>query len=354
MKILFLLLFCFLLPLQGNCGKKILMIGFIPKGGEEQLLCRKIPGAVMNSWFEAWWKISLELKKHDIELCFEQNTEFCKNFQRDSVEWERVASEYELFIYHDIPDYLNPICAEKLGHKSIAIVAEPPTVIKSQYNINLLNYFATVLSWNDDLINKEKIKKFSYPVLTTYKGGISFSERKKSCMMCGNKSSNFTHELYSERKKIIRFFKNDPHFFSLYGNGWEDLNIKAYKGIAPFKYPILREHLFNFCLENTTNTQGYITEKIFDAFEAGCIPIYLGPANIDTYIPKNCYIDYKRFPSLRELKKFMLQFNENDYLIFQEHIKNFLTSKQAEQFSEDEYTRIMLNEIKNNLHLTDM
>jgi hypothetical protein len=322
------------------------MVGFIPHGDEQQLSCRRIPGAVMNDWFEAWWEINQNLKDDDIYLFYEQNCLFCRNLNASSPEWNKLLSEYDLFVFHDLPSCLNPLCIEKLGHKSLAIIAEPPTVIPSQYDSRLLNKFASVFSWNDDIVNGKKIKKFFYPVLTRYQGGLPFSYRKISCMMCGNKSSTFRGELYSERKRIINYFKKDVDVFSLYGPGWEKLGIKTYKGNIPFKYPALRETIFNFCLENTTGVKGYVTEKIFDAFEAGCVPIYSGPSNIDEYIPRDCYIDYKRFKSLKDLREFMLDFTEAEYREYQKNIVKFLLSDQAKNFSAHRYANLMTHEIK--------
>lgn len=40
----------------------------------------------------------------------------------------------------------------------------------------------------------------------------------------------------------------------------------------------LRDFVFNLCPENT-NAEGYVTEKLFDAIESGCIPVYWGSNN---------------------------------------------------------------------------
>lgn len=44
------------------------------------------------------------------------------------------------------------------------------------------------------------------------------------------------------------------------------------------KIAYLRQFAFNICPENS-NSFGYVTEKIFDAIQAGCIPIYWGSFN---------------------------------------------------------------------------
>lgn len=165
-------------------------------------------------------------------------------------------------------------------------------------------------------------------------------------MLCGNKSSTTSGELYSTRKQIINFFLNDSENFSLYGPGWNFDQIPVYKGQVPYKYDVLKQHRFNFCLENIQGEQGYITEKIFDAFEAGCIPIYLGSSNISQYVPSHCYVDYSQFKCLTDLKKFMQNFTEEDYNVYLNNIQNYLKSKAAEKFSEDVYVKVMLKEIR--------
>jgi alpha(1,3/1,4) fucosyltransferase len=44
------------------------------------------------------------------------------------------------------------------------------------------------------------------------------------------------------------------------------------------KREFLQSYRFNLCPENS-NYKGYVTEKIFDAIYAGCIPIYWGSDN---------------------------------------------------------------------------
>lgn len=56
------------------------------------------------------------------------------------------------------------------------------------------------------------------------------------------------------------------------------------------KYKILSNYLFNFCSENALSrfngNEGHITEKIYDAVAAHCIPVYFG-GNIAKYTVLN-------------------------------------------------------------------
>jgi len=42
------------------------------------------------------------------------------------------------------------------------------------------------------------------------------------------------------------------------------------------KKPIMEQYKFSIYHENARNIPGYITEKIFDSFFAGCVPVYWG------------------------------------------------------------------------------
>jgi hypothetical protein len=44
------------------------------------------------------------------------------------------------------------------------------------------------------------------------------------------------------------------------------------------KHPYIQQFKFNLCPENS-NAEGYVTEKLFQAIAAGCIPIYWGSNN---------------------------------------------------------------------------
>ena len=149
-----------------------------------------------------------------------------------------------------------------------------------------------------------------------------------------NKRSNNKNELYGLRQKIINFFetkKTDD--FNFYGIFWPENKYKNYKGHIKTKLDVLKQYKFSFCFENTQNTPGYITEKIFDCFQAGCIPIYLGAKNIEQYIPKDCYINFNDFKNLDELYLFLKNFEENQWCNYYQKIANFLNSNQAQAFS---------------------
>jgi hypothetical protein len=57
-------------------------------------------------------------------------------------------------------------------------------------------------------------------------------------------------------------------------NNTDELNTRY----ANYKHDFIRQFKFNICPENS-NAEGYVTEKLFQAIAAGCIPIYWGSNN---------------------------------------------------------------------------
>lgn len=107
------------------------------------------------------------------------------------------------------------------------------------------------------------------------------------------------------------------------------------------KISILQKYRFCICFENTIGLQGYITEKIFSCFAAGCIPIYWGADNIENYIPKACFIDYRDFDSYAELYEFLSTMSLERYQKYCEATRDYLCSEQAEIFSPSSFDALI-------------
>lgn len=79
------------------------------------------------------------------------------------------------------------------------------------------------------------------------------------------------------------------------------------------KRNVLGRYKFNICFENS-NTDGYITEKIVDAFLTNTVPIYWGSeGNLDPF-PKEACICANDFPTLEALLERVREVDENNDL----------------------------------------
>lgn len=71
------------------------------------------------------------------------------------------------------------------------------------------------------------------------------------------------------------------------------------------KLATLSRYRFGLALENAIEPD-YVTEKLFDCFVAGTIPVYLGAPNVEDVLPgDHCYIRADYFASPRELAEYL-------------------------------------------------
>ncbi len=79
------------------------------------------------------------------------------------------------------------------------------------------------------------------------------------------------------------------------------------------KQEFISKYKFNIAFENSY-TNGYITEKLFDAKAADCIPIYWGGAarEIKSWLNPKAFIDFYNFKDVLELVEFVKYLDSND------------------------------------------
>lgn len=206
----------------------------------------------------------------------------------------------------------------------------------------LYDFYYRVYTFDDDLVDNKKFFKFYYPVLQPMIDGIpSFEEKNLCVMIAGN--------WIPERISILDFFVAQPRN-TLHVYGFPPMRFrytKMYKGqisgfySGPDKLNVLKNYKFCICFENTHTTPGYITEKIFDVFAAGCVPIYWGPDNVEDYIPPECYIDYRQFKNMQEMYDFITRVTESEYEHYIDHIREFLKSEKVQLFSMENFENIL-------------
>jgi hypothetical protein len=121
----------------------------------------------------------------------------------------------------------------------------------------------------------------------------------------------------------------------------------VFKGSADAdkKVEIMRNYKFYLCYENTYGINGLISEKIFDCFAAGCIPIYLGAPDIKNYIPADCFIDREDFSSYAELHRHLTTMNFAEYAGYITRIQNFMSSEKTEPFTVSTFTKTIISHL---------
>ncbi len=236
------------------------------------------------------------------------------------------------------------------SNKLLIYYAWEPEVVdnrNSGSNIRkLLSYFDAIFTWNDIIVDDKRILKINYPYYFFFQNKFprlsEFKNKKLLVNISGNKISFSKNELYSERARVIHFFeKNYPNEFELYGTGWPD-ELKVFKGSCKNKSEKYGQFKFALSFENMQNIDGYITEKIFDCFTSGIVPIYWGARNIDKYIPKNCYISFNG-TSIEELRNSLRKITYLEYLEYLYNIKSFLESDATSKFKPEFFVNQLIS-----------
>ncbi|WP_421535363.1 glycosyltransferase family 10 domain-containing protein [Pseudomonas marginalis] len=245
-------------------------------------------------------------------------------------------------------------------------------------NHKLFSSYRKVFTWDERLVDNDHIIKINFPneLRVNDVDGIT-SRNQFCCLISSNRALTIasTNDLYSERIIAIKWFeKNAPADFHLYGIDWNLPAAKAgyigkiqrrtwplinrvlksepfpsYRGKIESKYEVLKKTRFSICYENVKDLPGYITEKIFDCFFAGCIPIYWGASNITDYIPADCFIDRRKFSNMQDLYNLLKKMPDSEYTAYQQRIADFLKSKLAHPFSSPFFAETIVNTIVKDL-----
>lgn len=264
------------------------------------------------------------------------------------------------------------------------ILIEPPIIRPDNYDVRKHRPFKTVLTWKKDLCVSDPQKYRLYHIPNRVRSGnfstIPFSQRKLCTVINSFMVSVRANELYSERVRAIRWFEaHAPKDFDLIGTEWDkplfsgrlsalNLGIRfAYRRvtwlnrlktrrfpshIGPNRKPKhLTLHDYRFCIayENSIELD-YISEKIFDSFFSGCVPIYLGAPNILDSIPKDTFIDKRGFATYDEVYRYISRLSENEYNRYLNNIDSFLKSPGLQPFTVEGFIQTFISNYFDPLH----
>jgi len=241
-------------------------------------------------------------------------------------------------------------------HKLIYLVYDTP-IFPVHQDPKTLAIFGKVLTYNKDLIDN---KKFFYMVPMQARNDFDkkqsnffrywkkgFNAKKLCVLVATYWESSHPLELYRARKQLIKFFDDKPQDFDLYGRRWTDEFKKNIKSEwVNNKFSCINKYKFCIAYENATN-KGYISEKIFDCFYAGCVPIYLGAPDIEDFVPKNCFINRRRFKNNTALYHYIKNIKEEEYNEYLSNIRKYLlTDSRAELFTHEAFINTILEALK--------
>jgi hypothetical protein len=275
--------------------------------------------------------------------------------------------------------------------KNYLFLFETHLTVPLNSDCDYLNQFDEIFTWDIDLLKAREAGVlntiFDHVALTEiripnpipqefFTGDLPLEFAKRPqfcCMIASNRHANQfdVRELYSERVRAIRWFeKNAPHQFYLYGNGWKVPKKRlgrigkmiyrlekvipfltrrpvfpSYQGPTLTKLAALSKTRFCICFENARDISGYLTEKIFDCFFAGCVPVYFGEPNIQNWIPPECFVDFRNFNSYEDLYQYLNNMPESEFISMQNAARKFVCSDSFAPHSSQSFASKVIDRI---------
>jgi alpha(1,3/1,4) fucosyltransferase len=271
-------------------------------------------------------------------------------------------------IYRNVPVDLP---AREKRDRSFLIMLESRAVRPRNYDLGTHEFFAKIFTNADDLVDDRKYYKVNYTREFPSSLRDRLEGKEKFCVLiAANKKQEDPQELTSERLRLIRWFdRNHPEEFDLYGKDWDLYTFSGpprylkrlnryrcirklfaqlpscYRGMAESKSETLSKYRFCIAYENVSGVNGYITEKLFDAFIAGCVPVYFGAPNITAHVPKDCFIDRRDFVSHEDLYSHMKSITDWQFREYIERIEAYLGSEAAKEYTPVHFAETISREV---------
>jgi hypothetical protein len=234
--------------------------------------------------------------------------------------------------------------------------------------------FRHVLSWSDTPSLRQftrtpvPVEHFCWPQAfdAVHEHLWSESNRKFLVMMNANKLPRlYVDELYTARLRAVQYF----HAFGeidLYGRNWDraparvgktrtPATVRRYlsrgwelkqrfvpdplyvaaasatRGPSRSKSATFAQYRFALCFENSI-LKGWMTEKLFDCFFTGTVPVYWGAPDVLDWVPADCFIDMRQFAGFAELRAFLHSLTRAQEESYREAARAYLASERFDPF----------------------
>jgi hypothetical protein len=258
---------------------------------------------------------------------------------------------------------------------------ENPLIRPLNRDAATLDRYERWFGWDEHLADDPRFIRVPYP--NAFPSGVPAGPEARPLfcvLVASNKALTMLDERdqYAERVRIIDWFeRHAAEDFHLYGKGWEvraprpgrwgRLLGKAAKFMAKFgpaRSPYATWHgmvddkigllgMSRFCLahENCRDLPGYVTEKLFDCFRAGCVPVYVGPKEIRELVPAECFIDGRAFPAPADLYAYLRSVDDERYVRYQKAAQDYIASGKADRFGRPHFVRSIVQGVLADLRM---
>lgn len=284
------------------------------------------------------------------------NTENLRQFlekQGRNVSLDADEADVYLAIDHNENDEQLLKKRRELNRFSILYRSEPFCVLPVAYKPETIALYNSIISFGkSELLNDGMHWPQYFPGEEQPGWGIH-DRLPRAALINANKLNLSSSELYSLRRESIKKIEGIDLFGENWNSNFKDrikvLVIEVMKDpirhlvatsshtrywfanwpetASPAdKISVMQRYKFALVIENELS---YMSEKLFDAFFAGCIPIYVGPEVTDYKIPKELVIQCK--PTVASLIEGLEIAMKTNFENYQEKLKNWLMSESMKE-----------------------
>ena len=226
---------------------------------------------------------------------------------------------------------------------NVLILWEPQSVMPWQYKSSVINKFNLAIPMSPWRAQRLNIQNWAFHPGKVDDLKLNEKNRVKDLVMINaakfsaNSASN-----YGLRRKISKAIHKSGYGYDLFGQNWHMQKSKEfrerifairkelgalklpnlieafsdfaykfpeYRGPCPNKFTELAKYRYALIIENESD---WVTEKLFDALSAGCVPIFIGP-NISKFTElAECVVSLE--PSVKSVVNFLQNSNVDFYL----------------------------------------
>ena len=124
---------------------------------------------------------------------------------------------------------------------------------------------------------------------------LDLSQKTKFCAMIAGNPEGLRVNLFNSISK----YKSIDGYGRMFGNS-----------LRKSKFAVLPEYKFCLCPENSIY-DGYVTEKLLDAYAGGTVPIYSGTESVAEDFNYRAFLNYQEIKNVEALVNYLIDYDEN-------------------------------------------
>ncbi len=243
--------------------------------------------------FGKWGKIQIDATSPKPDFLLMYQFDFPSPVKKSS-RWWQIWGKQPINNRSDYSKLLRGVPQEKI----IYLMREPP--LDYQVNNSIIKYklaeqYCGYISGPDRYAPTPDYMPAIWYVNNSFRelNEMGPPEKEKNC--CWITSGIDRSINHRKRLDFLRLLRDKNLDFDLYGRGLPDW-ARGY-GMVTNKWHSMSPYYYNLAIENYADNEWYVSEKLWDALLAWCLPIYYGGSAADRLLPPGSFL---RLPSMDE------------------------------------------------------